>query len=177
MKPTKKLFLFIGIILASFQIQAQMSSVTTGKGNELKQNYKTFIIVNESTGWVMAQNPVKYDVSEEMPLCYFTIDNPSNIVMPGSSRLMVIHDLGASQTGDAYDWVLEDNPDEKDIFFARSKFISLATGKWWNVLVEGEEIILQNVATHNFLTIDNTGDYASTDNRKAASRWKLIYVY
>lgn len=177
MKSHKKLITLILLVFLAIPVFSQMSFITTGTSDILQKKYKTFIILNEKTGLVMAKTPVKYDVSAEMPLCYFTINNPTNLVFPGTSRYMVIHDLGASQEGDAYDWELENNPDEKDVFFARSRFITLDSGKWWNVLVNDDEVILQNMATGAFLLIDQAGDYSTVDNRKEASLWKLIYVY
>jgi hypothetical protein len=177
MKSSIKLIAFLFLILIGTPVFSQMSTVVTGKEDIIKNKHKTFIILNEKTGLVMAKTPVKYDAGAEMPLCYFTIDNPANIVFPGSSRHMVIHDLGASQVGDSYDWVLEVNPDEKDVFFSRSKFITMDNGKWWNVLVNDDRIILQNLATDTYLVIDESGDYSTVPNRKEASLWKLIYVY
>jgi hypothetical protein len=177
MKPFKQFIILLSLALFSIPLFSQMSSVVTRPEDILKKKFKTFIILNEKTGFVMAKDPVKYEVGGEMPLCYFTIDNPTNIAFPGSSRFMVIHDLVAAQQGDAYDWVLENNPEEKDVFFSRTRFINIDTGKWWNVLVNDEEVIFQNMATGAFLTIDPSGDYKTVANRKEASLWKLIYIY
>ncbi len=167
----------LALLLFSGAANAQLSSVVTTKDQVLRNNIKTFIVLDEKSGFVMAQTPIKYDINAEMPVCYFTMDNPINLVIPEIGRYLVIHELKKDEGGDQYDWVLENNRDENDVFFSRTKFITWENGKWWNVLVDDDKVVFQNMANHGYLKIDSQGDFSMVEDRKAASRWKLIYIY
>lgn len=177
MKKGKVLIALLFLLMISLVAEAQLSSVVTSRDQVIQKKIKTFIVLNEETGFVMAQSPVKYNVEVEMPLCYFTIDNPANLVLPDLGRYLVIHELKKNEGGDQYDWVLENNAAEKDVFFSRTKFITVENATWWNVLVDNDKVLFQSMVNHGFLRIDEHGDFSMVDNRNAASRWKLIYVY
>lgn len=177
MNKAKVLIVLLFSLMVSLVAEAQLSSVVTSRDQVIQKKIKTFIVLNEESGFVMAQSPVKYKVDDEMPLCYFTIDNPANLVLPNIGRYLVVHELKKDAGGDQYDWVLENNCDEKDVFFSRTKFISVENSTWWNVLVDNDKVLFQSMVNHGFLKIDEQGDFSMVDDRNAASRWKLIYVY
>lgn len=154
-----------------------MSSVLTSKPDQISKRHKTFILLNEETGFVLAQKPEIYQPGEPMPLCFFSSDLSINDVLPGGQRQVIIHDLTASSNGDQYDWILQHDLDEKDIYFSRGNYILNTATTKWNVLVQGESVFFQNIQTKAFLAIDDQGDYYPAGNRQQASFWKLIYVY
>ncbi|MBI9035256.1 MAG: hypothetical protein JEZ03_12365 [Bacteroidales bacterium] len=178
MKTTAKFILIIALLTTTAQVFSQMSTILTSKPDQISNKHKTFILLNEETGYVMAQKPEKYQVGEAMPLCYFSTEGSINDYLSnGGQRQIIIHDLTASSTGDKYDWILQYDSEENDIFFSRSNYIMNSITSKWNVLVEGESVFFQNIQSKAFMAINNEGDYYPATSRQQASLWKLIYVY
>lgn len=173
----------IGIIIATLLLSivgvAQMSSITTSTKNALQNKFKTFIILDEATGYVLAKTTTTYDAGKEMPLNYFTLVLPNGITkyIPGNPRIFIIHSLQTSGSSGEQDWVLENNDEESDIFFARNKYIKTALSKHWMIMIDGERVVFKNMRANKFLSIDEDGKYFAVSNFAEATRWKLIHSF
>jgi hypothetical protein len=170
----KKIIIVAIAIIVFSAFTDGLHSVVTSKTDELAKKYRTFILVDKATNFVMAKDPVQYDPQLEMPLCYFTIEAP----IPGQLpvRIFTIHNL-VENNADEYDWVLEHNPDEKDMFFARSRFVLQGLSKQWFITVRSDDVVIQNLRTREYLHIDKTGDFSPVADVNEASSWKLIHVF
>ncbi|NOR87116.1 MAG: hypothetical protein GQ527_05855 [Bacteroidales bacterium] len=175
----KTISIVIATILLSFVGIAQISSITTSVQSALQNKFKTFIILDEATGYVLAKTPTFFDAGKEMPLNYFTMVLPSGIskYIPGNPRVFIIHSLQTSGSSGEQDWVLESNDEEKDIFFARNKYIKTALSKHWMIMIDGERVVFKNMRTNEFLSIDKDGKYFAVSSFAEAIRWKLIHSF
>lgn len=171
--------LIIVLYFINISAIAQMSSIQTSTNNCIQGKFKTFIILDENTNFVMAQKPVPYQVGQNMPLSYFSylFLNGASGYLPGAPRSTVIHTLQAGTGLAEKDWVLEENIEEEAVFFARNKYITNVFSKQWLIKVDGKKVIFQNLRTNGYLMIDKNGDYHTTNNFRDATRWKLIYTY
>jgi len=169
----KKLFIVLGlIILISAKMAEGLMNIATTKEDALINNkYISFIVVDDATNFTLAKTPVKYDASVKMPLHFFTVENAAMLTQ--SERQFVVHNL----LDDEYDWVLEDNPEEGEIFYSRSKFVINGKTMSWKFIVRGERILMKNVASGNYLKITEDGKFQRVSDESQASKWKLIHVY
>ncbi len=173
----KKIIIYVLplIFVSAITIESLFSIVTKKEDAVLNKNIQRFIMVDEATGLALAKEPLKYDPAKEMPINYFTVDIPDPT--GSSERNFTIHNMTKTEGPDEYDWVLEDNADEKTIFFARSKFISIANSMHWRFIIRGERVLLRNVRTGNLLKINADGKFSSAKTEAEASKIKLIHVY
>jgi hypothetical protein len=173
----KNLIVFLlPVLMMTTSLDGGLYSIVTKKEDALvNQKYTKFVVVDDKTQYVLAKTPVKYDVTKEMPLNYFTVDLTD--LIPGKQRSFTIHNLVSNSGGDDYDWVLEDNADENTIFFSRSNFITMKTSMQWLITVRGERILLKNSRSGAFLKIDAKGSYLSVKTESEASNWKLIHIF
>lgn len=169
----RKIIIAIALIaLISAKMAEGLLNIATTKEDALINNkYISFIVVDDETNYVLSKNPVKYDAALEMPLHFFTVENAAMLTQ--SERQFVIHNL----LDDEYDWVLEDNPEEGEIFYSRSKFVMNGKTMSWKFIVRGERILMKNVASGNFLKITEDGKFQRVSDESQASKWKLIHVY
>ena len=179
LKMKKILNLTLALCLISFAASAQMSSIQTSIKNAMQGKFKTFIIMDESTGLVLGQKPKAYDPGNEMPLSYFTLLLPDEAInyIPGTPRSFIIHSLETVSGIEGQDWVLENNSDEESVFFARSKYINNEFSKQWLIMVDGQKVVFKNVRNGDFLVVDGNGDYLAVKDFAEATRWKLIYTF
>ncbi len=168
-------YFFLLMLLISSTATCQMRSIASDVSNPLDKKYETFMVIDESNGYVLSQQPTAFDAGASMPLVYFTLPlvNPS-VVPGGNPRLFEIH---AFDPQNEYDWVLQDNEQEKDIFFGRSRFIGDGLTVKWHIHVDGRLVFLQNAATGNFLQMDQNGDCSPVSDRNEATRLKLVHVF
>jgi len=171
--------LIIVLCLINISAIGQMSSIQTSTQGAIQGKFKTFIILDESTNFVMAKTPMPYEAGHNMPLSYFSVLLPDGVsgYIPGTPRSTIIHTLQAGTGLAEKDWVLEDNLEEEGVFFARNKYITNIFSKQWLIKVDGEKVVFQNLRTNGYLTIDKSGNYHMTNNFSDATRWKLIYTY
>ncbi|MFA9388815.1 MAG: hypothetical protein ACERKD_03360 [Prolixibacteraceae bacterium] len=167
----RSFFLVLLVCLYASYTNAQVRSVTTNPTELAQKKFKMFVAIDQKTGYTLGHPCVKYNEEENMPVIFFTQDISTNLI-----RLFVINGIQDSNTPDDFDWVLNYNSDEKDMFFARSRFILHAPLKQWNVLPDGKNVIIQNILSGKYLTVDQQGDLAPADEMVKASRWKLIRV-
>jgi len=158
---------------------AQLSSINTTARSAIKGYFKTFVVLDENSGFVLAKTPITYQAGAKMPLCYFTtvLPNGADSYVPGNPRVFIIHSTEVVSNSAQQDWVLENNTKENDIFFARNKYINNVLSKHWQIMVDGQMVVFKNIRTGEFLTIDNQGKYHATKNFSKATRWKLIYTF
>lgn len=153
-----------------------LKSIVTSKEDALvNKRFKTFIMVDDATNMALGKTPVKFDISKDMPLNYFTITLPEDAAI--TQRLFTIHNIITENNPDEYDWVLEDNMDENQMFYSRRKFIVKPATMQWIMVVRGERVVLKNMRTRNFLKINPNGELTATEDESGASKWKLIHVY
>ena len=158
-------------------LSAQMPSIHTEKSDVLAKKYKTFVLVDKATNYVLAKTPVKYDAGTDMPTCFFTVDIPEGLteIAKGSHRFFVIHSLQETDE----DWVLENSDSEKDIFFGRGRFVVNAATKQWFLTIDNDRVVIES--RHGvpalYLAVDDSGDLKPVKEKSKASRWKLYYVY
>jgi len=168
----KILIVLVLIALISAKMAEGLLNIATTKEDALINNkYISFIVVDDATNYVLSKTPMKYDAAAEMPLHFFTVENAAMLTQ--SERQFVIHNL----LDDEYDWVLEDNPEEGEIFYSRSKFVMNGKTMSWKLVVRGERVLMKNVASGNFLKISEEGKLQRVSNETQASKWKLIHVY
>ncbi|MDY0103049.1 MAG: hypothetical protein RBS07_08910 [Lentimicrobium sp.] len=168
--------LLIPVLLAATSIDDGLYSIVTTKDDALiNHKYTKFVVVDDETQYVLAKTTVKYDLSKEMPINYFTVDLTN--LIPGKQRAFIIHNLLNDTNGDDYDWVLEENADDNATFFSRSNFISMKTSMQWLITVRGERVLLKNCRTGAFLKVDTNGSYLSVNSETEASRWKFIHIF
>ena len=175
----KSFSIIIATLLFSIVSTAQMSSIITSSQSALQKKFKTFIILDETTGFVLAKTPTTFDAGKEMPLNYFTLVLPNGVTkyIPGNPRSFIIHSIQTSGSSGEQDWVLESNDEEKDIFFARNKYIKTASSKHWMIQIDGERIVIINKRTNEFLSINTSGEYYPVSSFAEATRWKLIHSF
>jgi hypothetical protein len=173
----KNLIVFLlPVLLITNSLDGGLYSIVTKKEDALvNQKYTKFVVIDDETQFVLAKTPVKYDLSKELPMNYFTVDLTGNI--PGKQRIFTIHNLVNNAGGDEYDWVLEDNADENTIFFSRSNFITMKASMQWLITVRGERILLKNSRTGAYLKVDANGSYLAVKSETEASKWKLIHIF
>lgn len=173
------LHLLTVLCIVSLSTTAQMSSINTSQKDALLKDFKTFIILDESTGMVLAKNPENYNMDKPMPLNFFTMVLPEGVTkyIPGNPRTFIIHSLQTSGSLGEQDWVLESNLEENSTFFARNKYINNKLSKQWMVLIDGQRVVFKNIRTNEFLSIDKNGNYHSVPNFAEATRWKLIHSF
>lgn len=171
--------LIIIFLIISLSSTAQLSSISTSGYGCIHDEYKTFIILDETTGYVMAKTPIAYNTESEMPLNYFTLVLPSGVqrYIPGNTRIFLIHNLFTNSSSGAQDWVLENNVEEESVFYARNKYITNIFSKQWLIMIDGEKIVFKNIRTKKFLSIDEKGNYFTNDKFADATRWKLIHSF
>jgi len=176
---TQTIITIIAFCLINLNAIAQMSSIQTSTQNAIQGKFKTFIILDENTGFVLAKKPSQYQPDNKMPLSYFTVLLPDGVTgyVPGVPRSFIIHTLQTVTGLSEQDWVLENNLEEESVFFARSKYVNNKSSKQWLIKIDGEKIVFQNLRTNCFLFIDKNGKYYMVDNFINATRWKLIYTY
>lgn len=173
----KKIFLIaLPILLMSALAAESLFSIVTKKEDAvMNHKYTRFVMVDDATGFALAKDPVLYDASGMMPQNYFTVDVPD--LTGATERLFIVHNLTKSEGVDEYDWVLEDNADEKSIFYARSKFINLQASMQWRFIVRGERVLLRNLRTGNYLKVTQEGKFQGVTKELEASRIKLIHIF
>ncbi len=171
----RTVIIFLLSLFMSVSVFAQLSSVHTSAKDIMSKNYQKFILVNESTGYALGKEPVKFIPGGEMPECYFSVDLPANVtsVAAGTPRSLVIHTTEVPSE----DWVLENNRNEGDIFFGRGRFVVNPVDKQWKVQVIDDVVIFVSKYDNSFLAIDGQGDLKRTSSMPEAARWKLYYVY
>ncbi|MBN2746717.1 MAG: hypothetical protein JXR34_08315 [Bacteroidales bacterium] len=172
---TLKLAVIALILMSAVSADSLFSIVTKKEDALVNKKYTQFIVVDDATGLCLAKTPVKYDPAKEMPVNYFTVDLPEGVV--NAERLFVIHNLITENNPDNYDWVIEDNADEKKVFFSRSNFIVNKLSMQWRLIVRGERVLIKNVRTGNYLKINPDGSLHSTTSESEAGKWKLIHVF
>lgn len=151
-------------------------TIVTSKENALvNKKYTTFIMVDDATNMALGKTPVKFDISKNMPLNYFTITLPENVSI--TQRVFTIHNVITENNPDEYDWVLQDNPDENQVFYSRRKFINQVKSMQWIMVIRGERVLIKNIRTRSFIKINPNGDLTAIKDEANASKWKLIHVY
>ncbi len=175
MKRLFYLFALSIILVAAVSSDSLYSIVTSRENALINKRYTTFIMVDDATNMALGKTPVKYDISKKMPLNYFTITLAENASI--TQRVFTIHNIITENNPDEYDWVLEDNPDENQIFFSRRKFVSMAIAMQWILIVRGERVVIKNIRTRALLKVKDDGSLISVDNESDASKWKLIHVF
>ncbi|PTN07693.1 hypothetical protein [Mangrovibacterium marinum] len=169
----KRFVVLIGLMVLGLVGSAQMKTIVTSLADEALNKVKPFVLVDQATGYVMAQKPVKYNSEADMPECYFTTLPVSEIGLTvcNASRILAIN---TRVNSDAF--AINLNQDEKEIFFSPRKY--LATAKWsylWEPRVEGNWVCFRNVLQQDvYLAVDNSGNYQKADAAHA-SRWQLIW--
>lgn len=168
--------ILLPLIMAGTSLDGSLYSIVTKKDDAIvNKKYTKFIVVDEATQYVLAKTPAKYDASKEMPVNYFTLDLSDMI--PTQQRLFTIHNIVENNGGDEYDWVLEDNADEHEIFFSRSNFVMQKPSMHWKMVVRGERVLLKNQRTDSFVKVNPDGSYTAVGNETEASNWKLIHIF
>lgn len=156
--------------------QDTLKSIVTSKEDALiTKKFTAFIMVDDATNMALGKTPVKFDISKDMPLNYFTITLPENATI--TQRIFTIHNIITENNPDEYDWVIEDNRDENQVFYSRRKFVVNPASMQWIIMVRGERIVLKNIRTSNFLKVNPNGELTATEDESGASKWKLIHVY
>jgi len=173
----KILFLLVlSIVLMAAVSSDSLYTIVTSKENALvNKKYTTFIMVDDATNMALGKTPVKFDISKDMPLNYFTITLPENAAI--TQRVFTIHNIITENNPDEYDWVLEDNPDENQVFYSRRKFVIQAKSMQWIMVVRGERVLIKNIRTGSFIKIEPNGNLTAIQDEASASKWKLIHVY
>ena len=158
---------------------AQMSSIQTSTQSAIQGKFKTFIVIDIVTNFVMAKEPILFEQGKINTPCFFTVVVPDDLAdyIPGNTRSFLVHSLQVGNGRAEKDWVLENNLKEEGVFFARNKYINNIFSKQWIIKVDDENVIFQNVRTKGFLLLDSSGQYSMVSSITDASRWKLIYVY
>lgn len=175
MKKIYFLLILSVVLVAAVSSDSLYSIVTSREDALVNKKYTAFIMVDDLTNMALGKTPVKFDISKEMPLNYFTITMPENVSI--TQRLFTIHNIVTENNPDEYDWVLEDNPDENKVFYSRRNFITKAISMQWIMIVRGERVVIKNIRTGSFLKIESNGDLTAVDGEYNASLWKLIHVY
>ncbi len=123
--------------------------------------------IDSQFGFVLGRNVVSLE-AENPAIIYFVQDRLSV-----SKRLMSIFSF---EPDSDYEWLLEYNAQENDMFFARSRFVvDLARTKWM-VLIDGHLVVFQNDATKTYVAVNEKGDLVPVKNFNEASRWKLVHI-
>jgi len=156
----------LSITLFSLGAFSQMRNISSDVINPLDKKIKAFMAVDTEFGLVLGRKPIPLSADGSGPQLYFVQD-----MLNLNQRLMTIYSL---ETAGDYEWILEDNAAENDMFFARSRFVSDKNRTKWKLLVDGSTVIFQNATTNAFLSIAEDGDIFPVNERSNASRWKLI---
>ncbi len=169
---------FIVLFFVIVSANGQLPSICTSDADAAVKKYKTFVMVDKTTGYVLAKTPVKYNPEDDMPTCYFTMDpKPENYRSATNElRKFVVHTL--QQTDEQ--WVLENNLSEKDFFFGRLAYINNPVLRHWEFHPSGDYVIIRSsISGHGnvFLAVDAQGDLKPVNEKAKAAQWKLYYVY
>ncbi len=89
--------------------------------------------VDTEFGLVLGRQPEALSTDGNGPQIYFVQDMLSLNV-----RLMTVYSF---EPESEYEWILEDNAAENDLFFARSRFVSDKSRAKWKMLVDGGTVI------------------------------------
>lgn len=163
----KKIFLLLlPLLFLGFGAYSQMRNISSEVINPLDKKITPFMAVDTEFGLVLGRQPEALSTDGNGPQIYFVQDMLSLNV-----RLMTVYSF---EPESEYEWILEDNAAENDLFFARSRFVSDRSRAKWKMLVDGGTVIFQNAATNAFLAIAEDGDVFPVNQRSKASRWKLI---
>lgn len=162
----KLLLLVLFALMLSLGAYSQMRNISSDVINPLDKKIKAFMAVDTEFGLVLGRQPVQLSADGSGPQLYFVQD-----MLNLNQRVMTIYSL---ETAADYEWILEDNAAENDMFFARSRFVSDKNRTKWKLLVDGSTVIFQNATTNAFLSIAEDGDIFPVNERSNASRWKLI---
>ncbi|MBZ0243241.1 MAG: hypothetical protein K8F24_08520 [Bacteroidales bacterium] len=163
----KKIFLLLlPLLLFGSAAYSQMRNISSEVINPLDKKIKAFMVLDTEFGFVLGRQPVPVGTDGSGPQLYFVQDKLSL-----NQRLMSVYSF---EPGGDYEWLLEDNAAENDLFFARSRFVTDKNRTKWKILVEGSTVIFQNAASNAFLAIAEDGDIFPVEDRAEASRWKLI---
>ncbi|MCK9452176.1 MAG: hypothetical protein M0Q90_10835 [Bacteroidales bacterium] len=165
----KKTFLFfLPLLFLGLGAYSQMRNISSEVINPLDKKIKPFMAIDTEFGLVLGRQPIQLSADGNGPQLYFVQDKLSL-----NTRLMAIYSF---ETEDEYEWMLEDNAGENDMFFARERFVTDKSRVKWKILVDGSTVIFQNAATNAFLAIAEEGDIYPVEDKDKAARWKLIRV-
>lgn len=163
----KKIFLLLlPLLLFGLGAFSQMRNISSEVINPVDKKITAFMAIDTEFGLVLGRQPAPLSADGSGSQLYFVQDKLSL-----STRLMTVYSF---EPESEYEWLLEDNAAENDLFFARSRFVTDKNRTKWKILVEGSTIIFQNAATNAFLAIAEDGDIFPVEDRAEASRWKLI---
>lgn len=168
--------LFIFMLLFAIQLQAQLRTISSDVSNPLDKKLKLFVAHDTQHNFVITRENVQFDNNASAAPClYFTTPSlTTNIVGNTVPRYFEIH---CYEPTSEYDWILEDNDQENDIFFSRSRFVGQGFSARWKLHVDGNLVFFQNVSSGRYLSIDASGDLSPVENRDQASLIKLIHVF
>ncbi|MCT4644472.1 MAG: hypothetical protein N4A74_05740 [Carboxylicivirga sp.] len=169
------------LISISFQSFAQLTSVVTSKEKEALNQYQNFILVDQATQYVLAKEPVKYEVGKNMPCCYFSsvIPAETGVTYASDYRSMAINTIVGA---DKEKWVICKHKEEGKTMFAQRRFLADFKVQYlWVPIIDGNYVLFLNLQGvyrddwRSYLTIDPKGNYITVKEKSQASRWKLIY--
>jgi len=163
-----KRILGVIFLLISLTASAQMRNISSDVLNPLDKKIKPFMAIDSHFGFVLGREVVPLGDGDKHPMIYFVQDKLSL-----TTRLMDIYSF--EQESD-YEWLLEHNAQENDMFFARSRFVVDNARTKWIVMVDGVYVVFQNAATKTFVAVNEKGDIIPVETYQDASRWKLVHV-
>jgi len=155
-------------LLISLTAGAQMRNISSEVLNPMDKKIKPFMAIDSHFGFVLGREVVPLGDGADHPMIYFVQDKLSL-----TNRIMNIYSF---EPESEYEWLLEDNAQEKDVFFARSRFVVDNARTKWMVMVDGSHVVFQNAATKTFIAVNEEGDIVPVKNFQDASRWKLVHV-
>ncbi|MDA3942651.1 MAG: hypothetical protein PF694_03805 [Bacteroidetes bacterium] len=156
-------FLLIGLTAS-----AQIHNISSEVLNPLDKKIKPFMAIDSHFGFVLGREIVPLSDGANHPMIYFVQDKLSL-----TQRVM---ELYSYEPESDYEWLLEDNAQENDVFFARSRFVVDNARTKWIVMVDGSHVVFQNAATKVYVAVNEEGDIVPVEHFQDASRWKLVHV-
>lgn len=156
------------LLIISLAASAQLRNISSDVLNPLDKKIRPFMAIDSHYGFVLGRDVVALGDGEKHPMVYFVQDK-----LNMTKRLM---DIYSFEPESDYDWLLEDNAQENDVFFARSRFVVDKARTKWLLMVDGTYVVFQNAATKAYITVNKDGDIFLVENFQDASRWKLVHV-
>jgi len=161
-------FLFASFLLFSVQVSAQlMNVISTSAEDQLIKKFNHFSMVETEVDLAIGLKCVKAKSISDLPLLFF------KEAMFTPKRAVEVHLMDANSEN----MVLEHNKSEDDIFFVKSRFVVGNYSKSWIVLLDSYSIVLKNCASHQYLGLNEEGDFYPVKEVTKASRFELIHHF
>lgn len=175
----EKSFTLLFVLLCQLSI-AQVGSITTSKTDEVSRKLKTFIVVDQGTGYALGKENKIYEKDSENPMCYFTSVPLSETGLTTVNGLRIMGIFDAKSTPDER-WNVQYNAQEDAVVFGRSRFVPRKFDALWSPLLDGDHVVFRTLEGGNnanwikFLAMGEDGKLKRVDSFEEASRWTLIY--